>query len=366
MSVRPNTAISSRDRIQTVLRGEEPDRLPVWIKTPPQWPAHRPRTLRGASYLEIQRALGCDPVLMTGSRVVAAHQPGVTREVFERGDERITRVSTPDGPLVGKEGGVRDGRLHPTRHMVHSAETLRRLRWLYTKTDHTLDPEAKDESRYWRASREAEDVFLCLGHVTSPLMMMVEFLAGPVNTVFLLQDEPELFRETMEILREDRIHYLRSILPHVHTDMFKLAEDTSTNVISPSMFGEFCVPVLREYAEVVMEHGMIPVHHMCGLIGDLLEMIDGLPAPVNEAFTTRPLGDVSLAEGRTRMPSKVLLGGTNATLWLRPPEEIVDTVRQDLERCPDHRKIFLTSGGALPPDVPFEKASEVVAAFQQL
>ena len=359
--------MTSRERINTVMAGDEPDRLPVWLKIPFRiWKARGADILRGMNYVEIQRALGCDPVYMTVPKVNTTYRPEVTLEVVDKDDERITHISTPDGPLIGVEGRARDGIFHPTRHMVDSADTLRRLRWIYTGAEYSVEPDSERELGHWFEVREKEDVCLFFGSVISPLMTMVEFLAGPVNTVYLLHDEPELFREIMDIMRSDRIRYLRSILPHIPTDMFKLSENTSTNLISPSMFEEFCMPVLGDYAEIVMEHDAIPVHHMCGLIGDLLERIDSLPTPVNEAFTTRPMGDVTLAEGRARMPSKVLLGGTNAALWMRPAHEIVEAVRKDLSVCPDRRKVFLTSGGGLPPDVPFEKARRVVEAFKTL
>ena len=91
-----------------------------------------------------------------------------------------------------------------------------------------------------------------------------------------------------------------------------------------------------------------------------------MPALVNEAYTTPPLGDVTLADGRRRMPSKALMGGTNATLWLEPVERIVQTVAADLAACPDRRRIFLTSAGVLPPLVSFHKARRVVGEFKRL
>ncbi len=66
------------------------------------------------------------------------------------------------------------------------------------------------------------------------------------------------------------------------------------------------------------------------------------------------------------MPSKALIGGTNATLWLAPAEHIVQTVADDLAACPDRRKIFLTSAGVLPPPVSFEKARQVTAELKRL
>ena len=66
------------------------------------------------------------------------------------------------------------------------------------------------------------------------------------------------------------------------------------------------------------------------------------------------------------MPSKALIGGTNAALWLQPVEAIVRAVAADLAACPDRRRIFLTSAGVLPPSVSFAKAKAAVAAFRQL
>ena len=69
---------------------------------------------------------------------------------------------------------------------------------------------------------------------------------------------------------------------------------------------------------------------------------------------------------RTSWSSKALIGGTNATGWLAPPEKIVETVADDIAACPDRRKIFLTSAGVLPPLVSFEKAKTVVEEFKRL
>jgi hypothetical protein len=86
----------------------------------------------------------------------------------------------------------------------------------------------------------------------------------------------------------------------------------------------------------------------------------------NEAFTTPPLGDVTLADGRARMPSKALIGGTNATLWMEPAETIIRTVADDLAACPDRRKIFLTSAGVLPAGVSLDKARQVTDGLKRL
>jgi len=200
----------------------------------------------------------------------------------------------------------------------------------------------------------------------SPLMALIQDYMGLETAIYLMADTPELFAEVVELMHQDRLRELEAVLPHVAADSVWMIENTSTTLVSPSMFAQWCVPQLQEYGQMILDRGLIPVHHMCGKLNALLEMIDSLPAMANEAYTTGPVGDASLAEGRRRMPSKALIGGTNAADWLRSAEEIIEAVRRDLANCPDRRRIFLTSGGVLPTAVPLDKARFVAEELKQL
>jgi len=250
--------------------------------------------------------------------------------------------------------------------MVSDAADLARLRWLHTDTRYHVDPHEAERAAARQQEMVKKDAVTTAGMGPSPVMDLIEHICGPEHTFYLLQDAPGLFEEVVALMHEDRLRHLRALLPHVVADTFWMIENTSTTFLSPAVFERFCAPHLADYGRLIQEHGRIAVHHMCGTLNALLEMIDALPAPVNEAYTTRPLGDVSLAEGRRRMPSKALVGGTNATLWLEPVERIAETVSEDLAACPDRRRIFLTSAGVLPPPVAFEKARRVVARLKEL
>lgn len=359
--------MTTRERIFAALRGEEVDRFPVWLKMANDtWRTTQPERHRSMDSLALLREAGCDVMLGVGLKV-HTDAPHVTRSVERLDGRRVTTVETPDGVLTGEER--RDPQTlswHPTRLMVETAEDLRRLRWLLTDTSYTVDPESASRAAGRQKELEAEDVVTTSGVGPSPLMDLIQHVCGPVTTIYLMHDEPELFREVLSLMHADRMRFLRARLPRECADTFWMSENTSTTLISPAMFEELCVPYLAEHGELIREHGLVPVHHMCGTLNALLEMIDALPAMANEAYTTRPLGDVSLAEGRRRMPSKALIGGTNATLWLEPVETIVETVAADIAACPDRRRIFLTSAGVLPPPVTFDKARKVVEAFKTL
>ncbi|MGD2174636.1 MAG: uroporphyrinogen decarboxylase family protein [Candidatus Brocadiaceae bacterium] len=359
--------MTNRERIFATFRGEEVDRFPVWLKMSNRtWKSSQPEPYRSMDGEELLRAAGCD--LLLGAWAGAEREtPHVDWSVTEEDGLRRRVMATPDGELVSEEKyDEYTESWHPSRFPADSLENFRRLRWLFTDTLYAVPPSDAGEWAVRQKELEAKDAVTMTGIGPSPLMNLVEHLCGPENTAYFLYDDPELFREVVDLMHRDRVRNLKALLPHVAADTFWMTENTSTTLISPKMFEEFCVPHLREYGNLIREHGVIAVHHMCGKLNDLLETIDQLPAQANEAFTTPPVGDTMLADGRRRMPSKALIGGTNATLWLKPAERIVEAVAEDLSHCPDRRKIFLTSAGVLPPPVSFEKARRVVAELKRL
>jgi uroporphyrinogen-III decarboxylase len=350
--------MTNRDRILACIRGEPIDRFPVWLKmTNPTWRSSQPSEVREMSSAELLRAAGCDPML--GNWLpVECDRPHLTETVEETEGRRVRTWETPDGPLNARWSlDPYTNSWHPLEYPVRTPDQLRRLRWVFHEDNaFRVEQSAAEAHANRQTELEAMDAFTMCGIGPGPLMDMVEHQCGPENAIFLQLDEPDLFAETLAIMHADRMKHLRALLSHLQADTFWLTENTSTTLISPGIFREHCMPHLRDYGRLILEHDVIPVHHMCGTLNALLELIDQLPALVNEAYTTRPLGDVSLAEGRTRMPSKALIGGTNATLWMSDPEEIAAAVSADLDQCPDRRKIFLTSAGVLPAGVSLNKA----------
>lgn len=358
--------MTNRERVFATFEGEEVDRFPVWLKmTNRTWQSSQPEPYNSMGAEELLRAAGCDLLLWNGCSV-DCEQPHVECSTTEEDGLRRKIFETPDGELIAEQTfDPYTESWHPTRFPVNNTEELELSRWFYKDTTYSVSEKDARQNAARQRELEEKDVITSTGVGPSPLMNMVEHQAGPVNTMYVMQDAPELFREVIDLMHADRMRRLRELVPNLQTDTFWMSENTSTTLISPAMFEEYCMPHLRDYGNLILEHDIVPVHHMCGTLNALLELIDELPALVNEAFTTRPVGDVSLAEGRERMPSKALIGGTNATLLTQPFGRIVETVREDLANCPNRRKIFLTSAGVLPPPVSFEKAKKLMAAFKR-
>jgi hypothetical protein len=88
---------------------------------------------------------------------------------------------------------------------------------------------------------------------------------------------------------------------------------------------------------------------MCGELQAILPDLAEIPAAGFEAFTSPPIGNTSLLDGRTACPSTCLVGGTNAALWVEPAERIIAQIEHDLDQLPHHRGIVVTSAGVIPP-----------------
>ena len=358
--------MTSRERILATIRGEEVDRFPVWLKMGGAWQTSQPDEVQRMNGRELLEATGCD--LFMGAGLHADRRTPHVKHTEDRQNGTIKRAwETPDGTLTGTfRVDPVTGAGHPTEYPVKNLDDLRMLRWEYTDVEYAVDPDKLAAHVQRQNEMEEMGAATTAGIGPSSLMNLIEHWAGPENTVYAMVDDKELFDETIELMHQDRCKQLEAMLPPSKTDTFWMTENTSTTLLSPQLFEEYCMPQLTVYGNMILENGLMPVHHMCGKLNALLEMIDKLPAMANEAYTTRPVGDASLAEGRTRMPTKALIGGTNATLLLEGTETIINAVAEDIAACPDRRKIFLTSAGVLPATVSIEKAKKLVDGLKSL
>jgi hypothetical protein len=194
-----------------------------------------------------------------------------------------------------------------------------------------------------------ESTVVTTGIGISPLMDWIQHLAGIENAHFMLWDYQEdveaLFEAMHKLLcRRAEIIAEKSPAPVVFS-----TENTSTTLISPDMFRKYCYEHLMDYGNIVSSAGKVHLLHMCGHLKDVLPDIGKLPAAGIEAFTSPTLGNTTLSDGRMACPDKSLVGGTNATLWTKPTDEIFGQVKHDLDELPHHRGVVLTSAGVMTP-----------------
>lgn len=247
---------------------------------------------------------------------------------------------------------------HPVEFAIKTPEDIAVMTEIFRDRQTDIDTEALEKARD-RYAAIGDDAVVAAGIGTTALMDVLQHLAGIENTHFFLMTHPQemqdlfnamdaVLRRRAELLAETQV-----------ADIYYIVENTSTTLISPEQYRRFCKPCIAGIGDLLGEADCILTLHMCGFLKALLPDLNEVGAQVFEAFTSPPVGDTPLQDGREQCPDVCLFGGTNATLWLQPPERIVAEIERDLAALPHRRGIILSSAGVMPPACPPEAIRQV-------
>ena len=342
------TQMTVKERWLAAVEMRPLDRLPFWPKLDRAYPPSQRPLFSEMAIDDIHRWIGSDRHIFVPSCVREVGRR-CRREVDERDGERRITYHAPSGECeeLARYDPVSCS-WHPSKHPVETREDIRIMTAYYDDLDPEADLEAAEKARAALAAH-GEDVVIGAGIGESPLMRWVEWIAGVEKAHLLLADHKddveELFRAMHRLLLRE-VEIAAQVCP---ADLLYLVENTSTTLISPTQYQAYCLGHIREYGEAATAAGRRLALHMCGRLKALLPDVAGLPVAGFEAFTSPPIGDTTLIDGRTLCPDKCLIGGSNAALWMRPAGEIIEQLERDLDALPHHRGIVVTSGGVMPP-----------------
>ena len=142
----------------------------------------------------------------------------------------------------------------------------------------------------------------------SPLMNWLEFVAGIEGGQYLLADYPGEVEALFEAMHTVLVRSAEILADKSPVDALYMIEDTSTTYVSPKQYDRYCKPQITAYGEIVRAAGRPMMLHMCGHLMGLLPVLSTMPADGFEAFTTPPVGNTTLLDGRAACPDKALVG----------------------------------------------------------
>ncbi len=335
-------------------------RIPFWPKLWSEYPGMQKQPFSSMSLRELHAWIGSDyhqmPDVHTG--VKPAHTTCAVK-TFRQGRSWETNFQTPSGEVLYKQEFDEGSRSwHPVKHPVQTLDDIKILTEYFNDLSWILD-DAELEKVEDMTESIGEDglVSVCCG--TSPLMEWVEYFAGVENAHLLLMDYPDEVELLFSVLQERLLEKTRLICKNHPADILYYNENTSTSLISPTQYDRYCFPHLTECSEIIRKNKRLVFLHMCGHLKRLLPTLAKLDVDAFEAFSTAPLTDQSLLDGRTNCPQRCLIGGTNAVLWTKSAAEITEGIKRELDALPHHRGIVITSGGAMPPQVEPDKIKAV-------
>jgi len=350
--------VTPKRRWLAALRLEPLDRLPFWPKLNANYPGWQRSPFSKMELVRLHRWVGSDQHRWCSACVREVRKKtSLVQEI--RGKRQRWFYHTPSGTLTAE--WIFDevsGSWHPREFPVKKPEDIEILNAFFSDCSWEPDNHLKEEAEQ-QVREIGEEAVVATGIGTSPLMDWLQHLSGIENGHYLLADEPEMVRALFQTMHRSVLRRTEMVVATSPADLCYITENTSTTLISPAQYQLWNKEHVRAYAACIRSAGKIAVLHMCGKLKSLLPDLNEIPVHGFEAFTSPPVGDTTLLDGRTFCPEKCLLGGTNATLWLQPARRICQELEKDLQALPHHRGLVITSAGVMPPGCSPETIKQV-------
>jgi len=369
--------MSSHERILAALHGQEVDRIPfvplIDTYSVLDMPAHVQQAMQAGAnegywqgILAAEREIGCDIMLrhvyVTKSAVGAPHlngfgqfkSPVITSSRMD-GSTLIETLETPVGTLTGTWGFTEaHGWIpHPIKHLVNNLEELNIF--AYAVEHLSREKPEPDFENYIKAEQALGDGGLATtSFLNTPLMDLIETCWGLENTYYLLHDYPTEVEAVLEGLHEVQRKTVERIAESPAPVVIEY-ENTSSTLLSPAIFNRYCLPILNEYADILISSGKIFLVHMCG---KLKAFQPGLAAAHFDGVADippLPTGNFTLDEAAASLPGKIVIGGIDATTFIEPDLNQVEAkIAALIEKVKPYRGILLGSADTAPRGTPLQ------------
>lgn len=358
--------MTRRERWLAALDGRPADRLVFWPKIfNRSYMASQAAPFDRMSIREIHDYAGTDIQIYLPKWITLRHSRCTYIEDFR--DNVLTKVySTPMGRMksVLRYDPVSDSD-HPEVLPIRDLEDIRAMTLFFEDIEPVVDEEKL--ALACAAREELGDRGIAVDNIgESPLMDFVEWYAGIENGHYLLEDYPDELAELFAAMQRINVRLTELKCQHSPADVLYFTENTSTTIISPDQFRQYCVGHLREYAEICKTHDRRLIFHMCGHLMKVLPDIAALDFTGIEALSAPPIGNTTFADARAVLPGRCLIGGTNCLTWIKSPGEIIAELEGYLAELKDYRGIVVGTGGIIPPACVPETIREVCSYLYQL
>jgi len=371
--------ITPRENLLRVLRHETPEWIPVCGHVDPYNQPHKagmdPALAEALadvqwhdmSTIAFSRYLGID-VADFYYPPISGRPRRVETEYRQDGDLHTTVWHCPSGELRQVQRFSPDtGMYYTVEHQVKEPDDLPLLADIFADTEFALDAEKVEALRQRRAVVGNEGIVM-FAMTGTPLGQMIRVHAGVENTCILWADAPDEMRALFTVMEKNHLRQFRLAARVEGVDIVLGMDDTSTTTQSPAMFEECCLDYTDRVADALHAGGKYYFHHSCGLIRDLLHLYRQTKMDGVHGYTIKPMGDVSVADGKRLLGDKIVINAGLVQLFLSMTDraEVARGIRAMFaEGAPDN----LILGLAADPEKTMEETAfiaEVCKKYQQL
>jgi len=340
--------MTPRQRVEAVLRGEQPDRTPLTMYECmiPQCTAER--QLRNE---------GCCVVYRTS--VYATHTPNVQTRTENLVVDGVPHVRTVHRTPVGEVSTLGRPAAFTTwtvEHLFKGPEDYKVLAYMVQdrQFEETYDAYSRKEAEL------GEDFILRAALGGTPLhTVMISWMGVETFAVEWAErrDEIDALCELMT-RRQREIYDLVARSPASHANY---GGNEVPEVMGVERFARYCAPLYDEAAAALHEHGVLLGSHLDGNNRAWAHLVAASALDYVEAFTPPPDCDLSVGEALDAWPDKLLWINFPSSAHLLTHAEI-EQVTEDLiaEAAPGNRFII-----GITEDIPAERWQENMLAISR-
>ena len=130
-------------------------------------------------------------------------------------------------------------------------------------------------------------------------------------------------------------------------------------LVSPTQYRDLVVSDIRELKNICETADGRLALQMPGHIAAILDDLSELDTIIVEGLCSPPVGDTTLNMARSHCEEMRIAGGTNAAQWLNSSDDVISSLRDDLDSMPHHRGVAITSSDIIPLATPIETILKV-------
>lgn len=333
-----------KERMIAALNKEIPDRLPITIH---QWQSyHLKYHMNNMTALEAFKATGLDAAISyfpTNDQSADNPEWKVESEVLDDTPrEQIIKytVTTPKGNLT-YQTGTNEQTTWTTDYMIKKKKDIEKLKYL---------PVPKlDKKNIVRVYDEVGNAGILRGFVMGNQVGCWQDACClyDINDLILqTYDDPDWLHQFLGILLEKKLRYIEESLSGAKFDLIETGGGASSStVISPKVFEEFCLPYDRKIHDALHRVGLKAVYHTCGGMIGILDQIIETHTDASETLSPVGMGgnidENNAKEVYEKMHGKVaLIGGMDQFNVLTTGT--LQTIRTEVKRL---FEVFGKDGG---------------------
>lgn len=304
--------MTPRERILTILRGQQPDQVP-WCGDLDYWANSlikrglKPEGFVGSDeYIRWHEDLGVGFYLQ-GYFPYKQIISNCTVKEWQEGHRHFKEIVTPVGsvrecweyiPTSFSEG--------PVEHFMKSEDDIPVMKYIYENT--RFEPDY--DFAFQRLQQVGDQGFVLCYLPKSPFMHLLALEAGVVAVTMAALTMPDEFKDLLDTMKRAFDQAAR-IAVDSPAELLMIPENLSSEMVGPDLFKMYMYDYQKEWTDKIRDASKYSFIHIDGTLGGLLEQESSVGFSVLEALTPYPVGDVKWEDlaGICKDSKSILWGG---------------------------------------------------------